>query len=483
MLMNLAALLFAGLFGMVPPALALALDFETEARLKMALQIAREHNDEVLVNQVKKAVESVQSTTDPTEQESLLREVETSVGIDPGGWSMAGQPLFHPSPELMKRSRVIGPKLNAALLTESVDEVGKVVAEWSAILGEQAGLPDGRRPGDRPGSLRLDEAAATGLFVEALRSEGRAVKQLTAGSPLPDQMVRFYGYVLDGLATIRPSLQDHATDDREAADALARGVAKVLLTLQQPDGFFPFPDLRGKNIRFGEMIEKRLAAGQAAVHDGWVVTADADGGTQFDTGICGVALLHAGETFNDPAWIAAGLRAADWAMRQRCVANFNYNAFSVSLLARAYKVNSNSQYLDAALAKFRLGVAPGQAANGRWIDSHNARTVYHVIILRAIGDLLNALPDERAENTAGVRSVAEPALTAILTEFEAMGITVECLPELISLQASFPEHAGLAAAINQVAASLVEKCTDGTRVRMGAQPHQLAAVAAMLRNR
>lgn len=460
-----------------------AVDFETEARLKMALKIAREHNDEKLVDRVKSTAAKIQSSSDPAAQEALLRETESAVGIDPGGWSMAGQPLFHPSPGLAERLRPIGSRLEAALLSESTAEVAGIVAEWKSILGDQAGIPDGRRAGVNPGPFEMSEGEATKMFIKALASEGRAVKQITGGIPLPDQMLRFYGYLLESLATIRPSVQKHSPDDLAAIDALAAGSAKILTNLQQPEGHFPFPDLRGRNIRFGEMIDKRVAAGEVEVREGWVITPDPDGGSQFDTGVCGVALLRAGSVFGEPAWSAAGLRAADWAMGQPCVTNFNYNAFSISLLAAAHVTAPEVGYLDKALAKFQVGVAPGQSGNGRWIDSHNARTVYHIIILKAMGDLLTALPAERTGDITSVKAVAAPALEALLAEFDAMGITVECLPELLLLNPHFPDHTALKSATDRIAASLVGKSTDGSRIHMGAQPHQLAAVAAMLRGR
>lgn len=454
-----------------------ALDFEVEARLRMAHQIARERNDAALVQRVRDTAEQIEGETDPGRIERSMREVESAVGIDPGGWSMAGQPLYHPSPERETAVREIGPRLKDALASESVDAVHLVVADWLQVLGNQAGLPDGRRPGAHPGPLVIDEAQATRLFLDALGSEGRAIRELTAGNPLPDQMLRFYGYLLDSLATIRPFAERHRPESLADLDSLARGFASILTELQQPSGIFPFPDLRGRNIRFGDMIEKGIAAGTVEVRDGWVSTVDPDGGTQFDTGICGAALLRAGKVWSNPDWTAAGLRAADWAREQKCVANFNYNAFSVSLLCEAFQVSGKPEHLEAAFAKFELGVAPGQAPNGRWLDSHNARTVYHVIILRAIGDLLNKLPPERGSE---VRTVAAPAITALLDEFDDMGITVECLPELMALVPFSPEPDRTRAAVVRVAASLVEKSTDGRRIKLGAQPHQLAAVPRML---
>jgi len=133
-------------------------------------------------------------------------------------------------------------------------------------------------------------------------------------------------------------------------------------------------------------------------------------------------------------------------------------------------------YLDGALHKFRLGVAPGQAANGRWIDAHNARTVYHIILSRSLGDLLAALPETEVEEREEVAGIAERAVRALLDEFDAMGITVEALPESILLQSVFPENTRLHAAVKTMAGSIAAKCTDGIRVKMGSAPNQLAAL-------
>lgn len=159
-------------------------------------------------------------------------------------------------------------------------------------------------------------------------------------------------------------------------------------------------------------------------------------------------------------------------MTQKCCPNFNYNAFSVSLLAEAYRRHHDERFLKAALHKFHIGVAPGQAPNGRWMDAHNARTVYHIIILRALGDFATVVKAERAE----IDALAKPALKALLDEFDAMGITVEALPELLTAADLYPYDIRLKAAISSMASSLIEKCTDGTRVKMGAPPNQLAVV-------
>jgi len=446
---------------------------EAEARLRMALQIAREQNDRDKVAQVEGVWSHLKNGL-TEDAETKIQGVEKVVGIDPGGWSMAGQPLAKITPEMTAQSKELGRRLNEAMLSEDAERVRAVTTEMLQVLGEQAGVPDGRRMGHQLEGKELTQAEATALFVEALKSQGKAVRQLSEGKPLPDQMMRLYGYILSGLAEMRPWLVKYRPDELAGIDALAAGCAKVMISLQQPAGHFPFPDLRGKNIRFGEMIQRQIKAGQVEVRDGWVITADPDGGTQFDTGVCGVALLRAGEVFENKNWLAAGKRAADWALQQKCCGNFNYNAFSISLLAHQYRLNRDSQYLEGALKKLRVGVAPGLAPNGRWMDAHNARTVYHIIILRALGDLASVMPDH-----SEVDVVALPAVKALLDEFDAMGITVEALPELQTLHRVYPADERLKKAVSRMASSLIEKCTDGRQVKMGAQPHQLASVAGV----
>ncbi|WP_395740750.1 hypothetical protein [Prosthecobacter sp.] len=451
---------------------------EAEARLRMAVQIARERNDRALVARVEKLARELKAAL-PADAEARLREAETAVGIDPGGWAMAGQPLFHPTAEMKARQPDLHARLAQAMKSDDAAQVRVVTQEMLKVLGDQAGVPDGRRAGKKADPITLGEAEATRLFVEALKSEGRRVRQLSEGQLLPDQMLRLYADILSGVTHVRPFAEKHQPEAVVELDRLTSGVAGILVRLQQPAGFFPFPDLRGKNIRFGDMITRRMEAGTAEVKDGWVISADPDGGTQFDTGVCGTALLQAGVLHQNAKWKQAGLRAADWALTQQCCANFNYNAFSVSLLTQAYLATGDVKYLDGALKKFRVGVAPGQAPNGRWMDAHNARTVYHVIILRALEDLALTLPQERRQEREEAEAVLKPALKALLDEFDAMGMTVEALPELQILTALYPNDGRLKIAVQAMAGSVIAKCTDGKQVKLGAGVTQLAWVAGV----
>lgn len=442
------------------------------ARLRMARQIAREHNDKALVSKVD--VVARQLPDDTSLDDSSVRSIEVAVGIDPGGWSMAGQPLFRPSPGMKEKLQAIRPRFESALAAGDPTLVRAAVAEMAEVYGTQAGVPDGRRAGRTTAIAPISEADAAKFVVNVLESEAASIRVLSQGKPLPHQMLRLYAGVLSGLADIRPAILKHHPDSLAALDQLAHGCASVLTGLQQPSGLFPFPDLRGHNIRFGEMIEKQAARGAVEVKDGWIVTADPDGGSQFDTGVCGVALLAAGKVYAREDWTKAGLLAADWALKQPCVGNFNYNAFSVSLLAQAFTATGERRYLDGALNKLRVGVAPGQAPNGRWLDPHNARTVYHVIILRALGDLGQVLSNQ---DKAEVDAVAKPSIKALLDEFDAMGITVDALPELLALRRLYPDNERLRQAIEHMASVIVAKSTDGKRFKLGASLDQLSAVA------
>ncbi len=449
-----------------------------EARLRMALQIAREHNDRSLVARVEKLGRDFKVEL-PADAEVRLSEAEFAVGIDPGGWSMAGQPLFHPTAEMKARQPELNARLAEAMKSDDAAQVRAVTQEMLKVLGDQAGVPDGRRAGTKAPPSTLGEAEATRLFLDALKSEGRRVRQLSAGKPLADQMLRIYADILNGVTSVRPFAAKHQPEELGDIDRLTNGLSNILLALQQATGHFPFPDLRGKNIRFGDMITRQLDVGAVEVKDGWLITADPEGGSQFDTGVCGMALLRAGLLYGNEAWKKAGVRAADWALGQKCCANFNYNAFSVSLLAHAFRATGEVKYLEGALKKFSVGVAPGQAPNGRWMDAHNARTVYHQIILRGLGDLELALSVERKEERAVLDAVTRPAIKALLDEFDAMGMTVEALPELQTLPTLYPDDGRLKSAVQIMAGSIIAKCTDGQRVKMGAAVAQLAAVAGV----
>ncbi len=122
--------------------------------------------------------------------------------------------------------------------------------------------------------------------------------------------------------------------------------------------------------------------------------------------------------------------------------NWNYNSFSVYLLANAYRVTHEAKYLEAAKEKARLGVLPGQLQEGqykgRWADQHNARPAYHYIMIRGLTSLWAVLPADDAE----LEPIASTIRTAMQTrnaEFVSQGVmNVDSALEALLLFKSLP---------------------------------------------
>ncbi|MCX7010271.1 MAG: hypothetical protein NTY53_24035 [Kiritimatiellaeota bacterium] len=458
---------------LLAPLLAYAADTtgaDTDARLRVALQLAREKNEGALVERVNTAQRAMRTQPD----EEKLRALEREVGIDPGGWSMHGLKIFRPTPDFLAQRDTFNRALAEAMTKDAV-AVRKVCDAMGKALGDQAGLPDARREGEHAEPKPISQADAVQLFLAALESEKKGLREISAGKTIGNNMLRFYADIIQGCCEARPAVQKFRPERVAELDKLVAGACGILLRLQQPDGLFPFPDLRGKNIRFGEMIARQIDGHPEAVKDGWLVMVDPDGGTQFDTGVCGVALLTAGTTYQRLEWAQAGRRAADWALAQRCVPNFNYNSFSVGLLAHAFRVTGDTRYLAGALHKAEIGVLPGQAQNGRWLDPHNARTVYHLIILRSLNDLAAASPS----GNASVNQAASKAVSALIDEFEKAGVTTVALRELQRHAALNPKpDARLKAMLELNRAVIQQKCQRGDRYKLAVAVIELAALTS-----
>lgn len=207
-------------------------------------------------------------------------------------------------------------------------------------------------------------------------------------------------------------------EDQKKLMGITKTAANQLMAAQEQGGgrLYPFPAVRGvQGNRAMEVADRfleratRMGILQQVVTNGWIVDDLGDGGLQFDNGECGMAMLEYFDLTRDAAVLQSALRATDYAKDCALVTNWNYNSFSVWLLARASRVTGNRAYFEAALLKAKLGVIPGQLVDGknkgRWMDPHNARAVYHFILLRGLGELLHETPEEHPD-----RSILEGAL-------------------------------------------------------------------------
>jgi hypothetical protein len=229
-----------------------------------------------------------------------------------------------------------------------------------------------------------------------------------------DRPLREPASVISGcVAAYRAGLEDGSRSLTIAIEA-----AEFLMRAQQQagTGVFPFPSARTSRSRAMQAARVRIDRAEregrldAMLRNGWVIEDWDDGGLQFDNGEAGTAMFELYEVTRDTRHLTSARRAADWAISRPIVANWNYNSFSAHLLAKAYAVTGDKNYLDAAVAKAIAGVVPGQITDGsnagRWIDPHNAQASYHYIMLRALAGVAAALPELDARRPALIDALA-----------------------------------------------------------------------------
>jgi hypothetical protein len=453
---------------------------QADTRLRRAYALAEEMNDPPLLTRVldlRDRVKGAFDRKDTAAAERLIRDAEVAVGLDPGGKTMRRLPVAQVTPAMGKELEALDGRLAEAMKKGDPAGVTAVVTEIVKVLGDQAGIPDQRRQGETRKPVPVKPTDVADIFVKALEADPRVLKALTAGVPGPTTMPRAYASVVQGCLLIRPLVEKHEPDRIAMLDGLVRGCCRAMIALQLDQGFFKFPDLRGTNRQFGDMIDRLVGRDPNAVRDGWLVVPDPDGGSQYDAGECGIALLRAGAAYKVEEWTRAGLKAADWAVAQPCVPNWNYNAYPVSLLCEAYRATGEKKYLDGVQTKFAVGIAPGQGPNGRWIDPHNARTVNHFVLLRAVQDVEESLP--AGKERAAATEMAKRAVKTVLDEAEKLGApaTSHTVQELSRYLRLNPDaDSAVRRVLEQAASATVQKCTQGRQVRAAVPLPELAAV-------
>jgi hypothetical protein len=308
--------------------------------------------------------------------------------------------------------------LAAAQAAKDLPGVEAAVKLGIAALADKVGVPEEAsefvEPDEEVKPLAADQVPE--LFNQPLAyiREHAWWKEARQGADCQAPL-RAVASVVEGCLAARAAGCEHP----EELLAEAKAAADFLVFAQKAGGRdnFPFPGWRGKRGKLGALAEKFLSKAEAAgkveevLHDGWIVDDLKAGDLFFDNGLAGAALLAMYEATKDEVYLASARKAGEWAMTRPCVPNWNYNSFSIHLLANLHRVTGDAKYLTAAKEICRLGILPGQLKEGplagRWVDPHNAKLVYHFIILRGLISLLTELPETDAD-----RPTITQALTA-----------------------------------------------------------------------
>jgi hypothetical protein len=314
--------------------------------------------------------------------------------LSPLACALAQTPGERPPPDVAAKVRPALEDCRRALAAQDAAAVRAAVAKAITVLGPWAGNPE-------TDTRYFPPVDATPFSEEKLRAwwmkeiaRGRRKlpwRKNPAGDPRQMQAgLREAAYPLDALArTARLFPEDRVELTKEV-----RAGADWLLKLQHASGVFPCPIGPGLNPqdKVGHIIARAIKQHPDMVVNDWISDDRDDGGLQFDNGLCGRALISAWELTQDVRYLDAARKAGDWAITRPLVLNWNYNAFSVGLLARLFSATGDAKYLAAAVRKMDIGVLPGQIPSGRWFDAHNACAVYHDILMRDLIELHRVIP-------------------------------------------------------------------------------------------
>ena len=340
-------------------------------------------------------------------------------------------------------------KLADALTSKNQPAVRELAAEAAALRGDSAGIPEvadqyQQAPQDVAPLTRAEAQARFDTILQFVQKNKwwRMGLDPTKTEHMPREVA---SCMVGCLAGCRADSPNHDALLKEAVEA---GDYLLWAQKQTGTGVIPLPAFHGGGSRAHEAVDHFLKAAERegkldeAVKNGWIIDDLTDGGLQYDNGVCGVALFELFEASMEARFRDGALAAADWAIERPCVTNWNYNSFSVYLLATAYGVTHDPKYLDAAREKARLGVLPGQLHDGprkgRWADPHNARPAYHYIMVRGLCALFAVLPDKDPDSEQ-IAGAINSAMLARNDEFSSKGImNVESALEALLLFKSLP---------------------------------------------
>jgi hypothetical protein len=205
---------------------------------------------------------------------------------------------------------------------------------------------------------------------------------------------------------------DPDNSERFNVNAAAAGDYLIRASTEAQFSAAPFPYWRGREGRLGMLADRmaqrleRCGGLDAAVRQGWFVVESAPTEYYFDTGLGGETLALLYRKTGERRFLETAVEWGDWAHQQPLSPNWNYNAFIVGFFVELFLATEDAAWLERALDRARFGVLPGLIQVGQdaghFVDPHNERIAYRVIIARSLAQL-----------SGGLASVQHPALDEI----------------------------------------------------------------------
>lgn len=344
----------------------------------------------------------------------------------------------------------LGIELTAAQKSEDEAEIKQLMTQAIKVLGDQAGMPEvADQFREVPKNARRLTAkelpTAFDPYIEFI--EKQKWWKVGLDPAKTNHLPRELATLIEGC--LAAGSVNEANGERLLKIATDAGDFLVWAQDQAGTGVIPFPAVRNGKGRPFEVAERFMRQAEKegkidqVVKNGWAVEDFSDGGLQFDNGLAGVALVQLFDSTKDDKYKKAAIRAADWAAQRPVVTNWNYNSFSVFLLAEVYRITGDKKYLESARKKTRLGILPGQLTEGprkgRWADAHNARPAYHYIMVRGLATLAAVMPKDDTDLTAVVESL-RLALAARNPDFEKGIFNADSSMEALIRVKTLPPH-------------------------------------------
>jgi len=317
------------------------------------------------------------------------------------------------SPSQVQQLTILWPQLDSAMYYTQAKKIDSLCYLVKTTVGNQAGLPEITEStfALTTPTTWITLAQALNVSTLLINKDSLVYQQLwkTAQGRHPEKsyaphslFLRFAAETALGLLYIAK----HETNlvNKTKYTAWATQALDTLVNMQLPSGAFPFPDLRTYNDPvFSPIIQSFLLScgsdSSNVLVNGWIIDDKGRGEFKFDAGVIANAMYQAYLLTGQAHYKQSCILAGQFLSAQRLNRNFNYNSFAALGCARAFQLNGDTLLRNKCLLNIRSGVFPGQTQNGRWLDGHNARSVYHNLMLTHGASILDMIPSSAIKDS------------------------------------------------------------------------------------